>query len=120
MDWKEWGSRLRAHMKEAGVTQEALAEKMGVTQGAIAHWLKGRREINLAVFFELCAKAGADPQRILFAVPSVGDLAGLRKFFAENPWVRELSARALDMDDAMNQPLPSRRQGRGKPVKNAS
>lgn len=34
-------------MKELGVTQERLAEQLGVTQGAVAHWLGGRREPDL-------------------------------------------------------------------------
>lgn len=117
-------------MKTAGVTQEALAEKMGVTQGAIAHWLKGRREINLTVFFELCQKAGADPQRILFAQPSVPELAALKQFVSENPWLREMSERAINLDDAMSETLPPRllkrleqkdaRPRKGKSLKNTT
>lgn len=34
-------------MKELDLTQDAIAEKMGVTQGAVAHWLGGRREPSL-------------------------------------------------------------------------
>lgn len=66
MDWNGWGKRLAAHMRQERVTQEAVAEKMGVSQGAIAHWLSGRREINLSDFFRLCTVAGADPELILF------------------------------------------------------
>lgn len=35
-------------MKTVGVTQERLAEQLGKTQGAIGHWLNGRREPSLA------------------------------------------------------------------------
>lgn len=41
---KTWYELAKARMKELKVTQEALAERVGVTQGAIAHWLGGRRE----------------------------------------------------------------------------
>lgn len=34
-------------MKIMRLTQEALAERLGVTQGAVAHWLSGRREPDL-------------------------------------------------------------------------
>ena len=34
-------------MKERDITQDQVAEQMGVTQGAIAHWLGGRREPSL-------------------------------------------------------------------------
>lgn len=41
---KTWYELAKARMKELKVTQEGLAERVGVTQGAIAHWLGGRRE----------------------------------------------------------------------------
>ena len=34
-------------MKEVGITQERLAEMLGKTQGAIGHWLTGRREPSI-------------------------------------------------------------------------
>lgn len=34
-------------MKELDITQDQVAEQMGVTQGAVAHWLGGRREPSL-------------------------------------------------------------------------
>lgn len=34
-------------MKELDITQEQVAEQMGVSQGAVAHWLGGRREPSL-------------------------------------------------------------------------
>ncbi|EPF7465388.1 helix-turn-helix transcriptional regulator [Serratia marcescens] len=42
-----WNELVRARMKEAGITQEKLGEMIGRTQGAIAHWLNGRREPSL-------------------------------------------------------------------------
>ncbi|TQL04918.1 peptidase S24-like protein [Pseudomonas sp. SLBN-26] len=44
---KKWNLLAKARMKELGVTQEQLAERIGVTQGAVAHWLNGRREPGL-------------------------------------------------------------------------
>ena len=34
-------------MKELDITQDQVAEQMGVSQGAVAHWLGGRREPSL-------------------------------------------------------------------------
>ncbi|HFZ0245920.1 TPA: S24 family peptidase [Klebsiella aerogenes] len=34
----------KAKMKELGISQEKLGETLGVTQGAIAHWLNGKRD----------------------------------------------------------------------------
>lgn len=39
-----WNELVKTRMKTAGVTQERLAEHLGKTQGAIGHWLNGRRE----------------------------------------------------------------------------
>lgn len=41
---KTWQELVKSRMKEMGVTQERLAEQLGKTQGAIGHWLNGRRE----------------------------------------------------------------------------
>lgn len=44
----DWNALAKAKMKELKITQEGLAERLGVTQGAVAHWLGGRREPDLA------------------------------------------------------------------------
>lgn len=85
MSWKQWGARMKKHMREAQVTQDTVAERMDVTQGTIAHWIKGRREINLSDFFTFCEKAGAEPARILFGDDPASLLADLNKFLAEHP-----------------------------------
>lgn len=41
---QKWNDLAKARMKEVGITQEKLAEMLGRTQGAIGHWLNGRRE----------------------------------------------------------------------------
>ncbi|WP_235614225.1 helix-turn-helix domain-containing protein, partial [Pseudomonas aeruginosa] len=35
-------------MAQQGITQDQLAERIGKTQGAVGHWLNGRREPGLA------------------------------------------------------------------------
>lgn len=57
-------------MRKNHLSQEALGEAMGVSQGAVGHWLRGFREINLSDFWHLCAAAGADPREILFGETS--------------------------------------------------
>lgn len=49
----DWNLLAKAKMKELKITQEGLAEKLGVTQGAVAHWLGGRREPDLATINKL-------------------------------------------------------------------
>ena len=44
----EWYELAKARMSEVGVTQAQLSEELGVTQGALSHWLNGRRSASLA------------------------------------------------------------------------
>ena len=39
----KWYDLARSRMRELGVTQEELAEELGMTQGGIGHWLRGSR-----------------------------------------------------------------------------
>ena len=39
----KWYELARSRMKELGITQEKLAEELGMTQGGIGHWLRGSR-----------------------------------------------------------------------------
>lgn len=42
-----WNNLVKARMKEIGMTQNELAEKLGMTQGAIALWLNQKRKPSL-------------------------------------------------------------------------
>ena len=44
---RQWNELAKARMKEIGMTQERLAESLQKTQGAIGHWLNGRREPSI-------------------------------------------------------------------------
>lgn len=93
MSWETWGDRLKKHMKDTGVTQDDVAERLNVSQGAVAHWLKGRREINLTDFFKLAAAARADPSYLLFgASEEAVAIAKLKKFIEENPALQTMLA----------------------------
>lgn len=48
-------------MKELDITQDQVAEQMGVTQGAVAHWLGGRREPSLEKVSSLLDYLGLPP-----------------------------------------------------------
>lgn len=48
-------------MKELDITQDQVAEQMGVTQGAVAHWLGGRREPALEKISALLDYLGLPP-----------------------------------------------------------
>lgn len=48
-----WQELAKARMKEVGMTQERLAELLGITQGGLGHWLNGRREANISVIAKI-------------------------------------------------------------------
>lgn len=70
--WKQWGRRLKVHLKENGQNLAKLADKMvdengkPLAESTLRSWTNGNRQVNLSDFFELCSKASADPAQILF------------------------------------------------------
>ncbi|MDH0896348.1 MULTISPECIES: S24 family peptidase [unclassified Pseudomonas] len=61
---KNWNELAKAKMKTLKITQESLAERLGVTQGAVAHWLSGRREPDLQTLGRLLEVLGLPPLQI--------------------------------------------------------
>ena len=56
-----WQDRVKARLKELGMTQDALAKKIGVTRSAITHYLAGRRAPSLNQFVELAKALETSP-----------------------------------------------------------
>ena len=61
-----WTIRVKSRMKELEMTQETLAHKMGITRGAVTHYLAGRRVPPLKQFQKLAAILKADPAWLQF------------------------------------------------------
>lgn len=55
---EKWTDLAKSKMRELKVTQERLAERLGVTQGAIGHWLSGRREPSIEVINKILRELG--------------------------------------------------------------
>lgn len=62
----DWSSRLRQHLRGAGISLAHAGKLVGRGPAIAGHWLSGRRKINLDEFFLLCNRVGADPKYILF------------------------------------------------------
>ncbi|MGU5543311.1 LexA family protein [Aeromonas veronii] len=58
MERDTWHSLAKSRMKILGITQERLAEKLGVTQGAIGHWLNKRREPSIDMILAILGELG--------------------------------------------------------------
>jgi SOS-response transcriptional repressor LexA len=61
-----WTTRVKSRMKELEMTQETLAHKMGITRGAVTHYLAGRRVPPLKQFQKLATILKADPAWLQF------------------------------------------------------
>lgn len=63
-----WTTRIKLRMKELGMTQEILANKMGITRGAVTHYLAGRRVPPLKQFNKLAVILKTDPAWLQFGI----------------------------------------------------
>ena len=73
MEINGWRNRFKLRFKHlkttTGLTQEELAEKVGVSQGTIAHWVNGRRSPDDLQTYEKLAKAlKMHPAELLYAI----------------------------------------------------
>ncbi len=63
-----WAERIKLKMKELGLKQEELAQQLGITRGAVTHYLSGRRVPPLKQFHNLAAVLKTDPAWLQFGV----------------------------------------------------
>ncbi|WP_338477803.1 XRE family transcriptional regulator [Pseudomonas trivialis] len=54
----KWIALVRANMKDRKVTQDELAERLGMSQGGVGHWLNKRRVPSLADMNRVLAELG--------------------------------------------------------------
>jgi transcriptional regulator with XRE-family HTH domain len=56
------GDRIRTLRQARGLSQSMLAEKLGVTTGAVSHWESGNTQnIKIPTFLKLCSELGTTP-----------------------------------------------------------
>ncbi len=67
-EMQNWSARLKERMKALNMTQEVLAGKMGITRGAITHYLSERRTPSLQQFKKLSAVLKTDPAWLQFGL----------------------------------------------------
>ena len=62
----EWNERVAAARKAAGLTQEALGEKLGVSRQAVSKWESGQAVPDLDTVAKLCLGLGFSADYLLF------------------------------------------------------
>lgn len=56
------GERIRMLRQARGLSQSQLADRVGVTPGAVSHWELGQtKNMQLETFLKLCAELGTNP-----------------------------------------------------------
>ena len=60
-----FGEKITALRKQAGLSQEALAEKLGVSRQAVGKWEKGEAQPELSKLLALCDLFGVTPDQLL-------------------------------------------------------
>lgn len=68
----DFGRRLKAARKSNKVTQNDLAERVGLSRTSITNIERGRQQVSLHVFLSLSKAVGIEPVRLL---PDMGLLA---------------------------------------------
>lgn len=63
--YSRFGGLLRAARKDAGLTQQELAERVGLTRTSITNIESGAQHINLRQLYLLAAAVGLHPARLL-------------------------------------------------------
>lgn len=61
----EIGTRIRKYRKESGLTQEQLAEMIGVSKNRISNWEQGLNRPDADILTELCKSLNVSPSIIL-------------------------------------------------------
>lgn len=65
MNQKKTGTIIAKKRKEKGLTQEQLADKLGVTNKAVSKWENGRCMPDLAIIQSLCSLLGISVEELL-------------------------------------------------------
>ena len=53
-----------AKANDKKLTQEEIASRVGMTQGAVGHYMNGRRALNLEALFAICGAIKVNPAHI--------------------------------------------------------
>ncbi len=59
------GDEIKAVRKKAGMTQMELAERLGVSKGAVAMWELNQRSPSVKMLQKICVVIGTTPDSIL-------------------------------------------------------
>ncbi len=65
IDYAAMGRRIRARRRERKLTQEKLAERMGISASFLGHVERGSRVMSLETFVRFCETLETSPEELL-------------------------------------------------------
>lgn len=71
MNYKEIGQRIRKYRKQMNLSQEELAEKIGISTTHMSHIETGSTKLSLPVLVELAENLKVKTDYLLFSQPKV-------------------------------------------------
>ncbi|MCH5285896.1 MAG: helix-turn-helix transcriptional regulator [Christensenellaceae bacterium] len=78
MDYKDFGSRIRSVRRHQSLTQETLAERVGISASFLGHIERGTRVASLETLVALCNELNVAPEYLLRA-----SLTGYNQYMPE-------------------------------------
>lgn len=91
-----WLTRVERRMAELGLTQEDVADKVGLSRGAIGHYLTGRRQPPLNQFAKLAAALGVSPSWLQFGTSETEQTQQPKDLIPILSWKQTNNLRAQD------------------------
>ena len=73
LDYGKMGMRIRQVRKIKGWSQDALAQKCGISMSFLGHIERGTRIMSLETFVNICQALEADADELLWGVPHPSD-----------------------------------------------
>lgn len=87
---RHWFDRVRDSLRERRITYDQVASRLGVTRGAVSHWLNGRHEPGIKQLKELAAMMDM----------TLGEMIGDDAYFVTSPQEKKIIDSLRDLDPA--------------------
>ena len=78
MNMDKWIALVRDRMEELGLTQEQLAERVGVSQGSVGHWVNKRRQPKIESMNRTFIELGMPHYNVSLRLRIVGQVGEAR------------------------------------------
>lgn len=91
--------KIKSLRRQKDLSQAALAEMCGVTQGSVSHWEKGRAYPEMPVAHKLCSIFNVSISELLDGENTNDQIPSQEKAPADDPLTEQIMAKAQKMSD---------------------